>query len=167
MPIKKRIPPREENGLRLRLLRKTDLPKTRAWRNIDEVRQWFNFTDVITPRMHQEWWEKYRRMGSDYVFIIELPNGTAVGQVAVYNIDHAKKTGEYGRCIVCPQQAGKNILFRASLMLFGLIRDSLGLECLHLQVKNNNAKAKCIYERLGFVVSRTEGALVFMDRPLM
>lgn len=162
--IKRYIPPQEGNGLRLRLLEERDLATTLAWRNEESARKWFNFSGIITPEMHHQWWSAYRGSDKDFVFLIELPQGQAAGQVAVYDIHWPDRSAEYGRCLVGPQALGQNVLFRASQVLFEIARSTLGLARLYLQVKRDNAKAKHIYDKLGFSVTRVENGLVFMDK---
>lgn len=67
---------------------------------------------------------------------------------------------------VATQAGGRNVLFRASQALFDVAREQLRLERLHLQVKADNAKARHVYEKLGFAVTRTEDGHVYMDRRL-
>jgi diamine N-acetyltransferase len=118
--------------------------------------------------MHRRWWEKYRALDDDFVFIIEDLQGEArpVGQVSVYHVAWDRREAEYGRCVVAPEASGRNVLFRASLALFEVTRAQLRLDRLYLQVKADNAKARHIYEKLGFAVTRAEGGQVYMDRRL-
>ncbi len=166
--VKRPIVPHAGDRLRLRALEERDLSLTLSWRNRDEVRCWFNFSGALTPEMHRQWWEKYRALDNDFVFVIEDTQKTLVpvGQVSVYHVAWTKGEAEYGRCVVAPEATGRNVLFRASQALFDVARQQLRLERLHLQVKAGNAKARHIYEKLGFAVARTEDGQVYMDRRL-
>jgi hypothetical protein len=42
------------------LLRSDDLPLTLRWRNQDQIRRWFFFSDLIAPEEHANWFEQYR-----------------------------------------------------------------------------------------------------------
>jgi diamine N-acetyltransferase len=162
---KRAIAPKEGAGVRLRLLEETDLSTTRAWRNQDHIRVWFNNPQPIDESMHLQWWRKYVTRDDDYTFVIEMldPN-LPVGQVALYDVNCEKGEAEYGRCIIGEARAtGRNMLYHASKVIIEIARNDLHLNRLYLNVKKDNAKAIHIYKKLGFDTFREDSQSLFMD----
>lgn len=160
---KRSIAPLVNGRVRLRLLAEDDLPSTLAWRNQDHIRKWFFNSDVITPEQHRAWWERYRDRDDDFVFVIEETETLQqpVGQVALYNIDWAAGTAEFGRLMIGPAEARG--LGLAQLATARLVDEALGpwrLRDVHLEVAPTNDAALAVYRACGFkVVSAKPDAL--------
>ncbi|MBM3560419.1 MAG: GNAT family N-acetyltransferase, partial [Alphaproteobacteria bacterium] len=137
LPNKRAVGPIEAHGIRLRLLEAGDLPMTLAWRNEDHIRRWFFTSQAIAPEQHWAWWERYRTLDSDFVFIIEDTAALKrpVGQVALYNIDWLAGRAEYGRLLIGDAVArGRGLARAATAALVDHGFHTWGLREIHLEV---------------------------------
>lgn len=137
-------------NVRLRLLEEEDLPLTFTWRNRDDIRIWFFHSEPITIKNHYAWFNKYKSLDDDYVFIIEFMD-KPVGQVALYHIDWQKQSAEYGRLMIGEDKAkGKGIAKIATDLIIEFGFYTLNLKEIYLEVKKQNINAIKLYERCGF-----------------
>jgi RimJ/RimL family protein N-acetyltransferase len=84
--------------VRLRPLAKGDLRELAEWRN--RHRHCFADPRRVTLAGQKTWFTQYERRPGDLMFIIEAPNGRAVGSVAIYNLDRKAGTAEFGRLMI-------------------------------------------------------------------
>jgi RimJ/RimL family protein N-acetyltransferase len=162
---KRLIQPIPGRRLRLRLLERADLPLTLAWRNQPEIRRWFVHAAPLTPDGHAQWFERYRQDDADFVFVIEETERfhRPVGQVALYRIDWARRTAEYGRLLIGePEAVGRGLAREATELLLTYAFDVLDLERIELHVFPDNAPARAIYRRCGFVEAGEQDGLLRM-----
>lgn len=160
---KKRIPPIERGEVCLRLLERTDLERTLAWRNRN--RMWFVNSSVLSFEQHLAWFTQYLGRDDDYVFVIEKLSGSRqpVGQISLYKIDWAGRKAEFGRLLIGdPNARRRGIARTATGMLLDHAFEKLGLRTVHLEVLSNNIPAKSLYEQCGFVQSASKNGLVTM-----
>jgi RimJ/RimL family protein N-acetyltransferase/glycosyltransferase involved in cell wall biosynthesis len=187
---KRHLPPLEAGRVRLRLLAEPDLPRTLAWRNQDHIRRWFFSSERLTLQEHAGWFARYQQRDDDFVFIIEEaesggPTGHAsmggrhtecagcreasggwrpIGQAAIYNIDWARGTGEFGRLMIGEADAaGRGLAREATAAVVALARERLGLQEVHLEVMPGNVRAIEVYEACGFEVSGSTEQAVRMS----
>jgi len=138
-----------DGDVSLRLIQEADLPKTLEWRNKPSVRGGFHHSDIIGWENHLGWYQqKYLPSDSDLLFIIELA-GRPVGQVSLYNIDGPR--AEFGRLMIGEDDVReRGIAKRASLLLLKFAFETLMVRRIYLSVKNENARALGLYQRIGF-----------------
>jgi RimJ/RimL family protein N-acetyltransferase len=164
---KRAIAPLENGRVRLRLLEEGDLPATLAWRNQDHIRKWFFHSDVISLEQHRAWWERYRQKDDDFVFVIEETETLRrpVGQVALYNIDWAAGTAEFGRLMIGDAEAqGRGLARLATARLVAEALGAWGLTSVHLEVRTANEPALAIYRATGFAEVSSDADVVRMKR---
>lgn len=167
LPGKRAVGPIDAGGIRLRLLEAGNLPTTLAWRNQDHTRRWFFTSQVIGSEQHRAWWERYRTLDDDFVFIIEdtVALNRPVGQVALYNIDWLAGRAEYGRLMIGDAAArGRGLARAATAALVEHGFHTLGLREIYLEVLASNVAAIQVYSATGFVESARHGDRVFMRR---
>jgi RimJ/RimL family protein N-acetyltransferase len=158
------IDPIVEGDARIRMLDRTDLPTTLAWRNHPDSRRWFLTTDLIEPSAHERWFEGYRQRDDDYVFIVEV-GGVPRAQVALSSIHDGE--AEFGRLLVDPEHRGHGVAHLATGLCLRVAREALGLRALTLEVRADNAAAIRAYVRAGFQeVERTPQGIVAMRAEL-
>jgi RimJ/RimL family protein N-acetyltransferase len=162
---KRKLSPIENERAILRLLERDDLPLTLAWRNQDHVRKWFLNTDVILEEKHVAWFERYKELDCDFVFIIlakELGN-IPVGQVSLYDIDWNAGAAEFGRLLVGePLAKRKGYAKDATRLILKYGFETLGLKNIMLEVKDSNEAAISIYRTIGFTETSKKNGLIVM-----
>jgi len=163
---KRELHPFESNRITLRLLERADLPLTLSWRNQDHIRNWFLNTNVILEEKHVAWFESYKELDSDFVFVIlakDLGN-IPVGQISLYNIDWSAKTAEFGRLMIgAPLAQGKGYAKEATRLLLGYGFGIMGLKEIILEVKDDNETAMAVYRTSGFTETSKKNGLVVMS----
>jgi RimJ/RimL family protein N-acetyltransferase len=164
---KRTITPLVNGRVRLRLLEERDLPATLAWRNQDHIRKWFFFSDVITPEQHRRWFDAYLGRDDDFVFVIEETEELRrpVGQVALYKIDWAAGTAEFGRLMIGDAEAqGRGLARLATACLVDEALGAWGLRSVHLEVRTGNEPALAVYRSTGFAVVSSDADIVRMRK---
>lgn len=156
-------PPIEGKQVRLRLLEASDVEQVRLWRNAEHIRVWFKDDRIIDPAQQRAWYEKYKLLSDDYIYIVEWRdlNWQPIGQVAIYHIDWECKKAEFGRILVGNQEASaKGLLYEASSLIIGFWKEMFGIVSYFLEVRTNNLRAIHLYKMLGFEVeSESNGYL--------
>jgi RimJ/RimL family protein N-acetyltransferase len=162
--------PIEGERVRLRLLTQADIEMTRRWRNQDNVRKWFVYSDIIQSDQQRDWFAKYQKIENDYVYVVEervLNEWKPAGQISLYAIDWQKGTAEYGRIMAGDEaRAGKGLFFDASLLMMQFWHASHGISDFFLEVKSDNVRARKLYDKLGFVEESEKDGVVAMRRVL-
>ncbi len=153
--IKADLTPFDYKNISLRLLRKDDLPETLLWRNT--YRAFFTYSDEIDLPSHLKWFENYLQKNDDFIFIIENQLQEKLGQVALYDINWAEKSAQFGRFLVNPAFANQGYMSTACKASLLLARDVLELCSLMLEVKATNERAIRIYENCGFRFEKAIG----------
>lgn len=159
------IQPFGQGSATLRLLAEADLPLTLEWRNLEEVRRWFRFSEVVTEQQHRQWFARYLTLDDDLVFVVEC-EGRAVGQVSIYRIDRLASVAEVGRFLIAPSAQGRGLFADACGALLRFASESLGLGRVELEVKEENLRAISIYQRAGFHETGRREGYVWMERVL-
>lgn len=162
---KRDISPVENKRVLLRLLEKDDLPLTLKWRNQDHIRKWFLNSNVIPEEKHYAWFENYKNLDNDFIFIIiakDLKN-LPVGQVSLYGIDWEKGSAEYGRLMVGEDVArGRGYAKEATSLILKLGFDVFRLREVYLKVLKDNLAAQKVYRDCGFLISDPVETIVQM-----
>ena len=122
------------------------------WRNAPQARRAFLSDTPVTAESHSAWLAGKAGDASDLTYVIETPDGRAVGMVALYRIDRGLGTAEFGRLLIGePGMQGRGLAAAAARTLIGSVAVPLGLSSVHLEVFADNTRAVALYERLGFV----------------
>lgn len=149
--MKRELAPFEFRSIRLRLVREDDLPMTLAWRNRDDVRRWFKYSEPLTFENHRDFFRKYLERDNDFLLIVEDVNTfEAVGQASVYDVDWEAGSGEVGRFIAAPDFRGKGYMKDACSAIAELAFSVLGLKRVYLEVFPDNERAIHIYLASGY-----------------
>ena len=163
---KRELHPFENDRIILRLLERADLPLTLSWRNQEHIRKWFLNTAIILEEQHFAWFERYKELDHDFMFVIlakDLSN-KPIGQISLYNIDWNTQTAEFGRLLIGEAVAkGKGFAKDATRLLLEYGFGSLGLKEITLEVKDDNESAIAIYRTVGFVETSKKNRLMVMS----
>ncbi len=150
---KRSILPMKADPIRLRLLKRADLPMTLRWRNQDRIRKWFIHSTILTQEQHAAWFNRYLRRDDDFVFIIEETRllKKPIGQISLYQIDWSRKRSELGRFMIGEEDArGKGFANRAVELLIGFAFRQWKLVEIHIDVFRENVAALALYQKCGF-----------------
>lgn len=123
----------------LNRLSEETIEKVRLWRNSPEIRSTMFYQEEITPEMQLNW---FRKIDNDrnWYFIIGF-RGEDVGVINVKDIDYEAGTGETGIFIHSQRYLGTDIAYRAHLIMFDFIFNTLGLTSTISHIRPENEKA--------------------------
>ena len=161
---KRPVPPLEGAGVRLRLLREEDLPLTLAWRNADCNRRWFLHSEPIAWEDHVAWFEKYRSLDDDFVWVIEQPGvPSPVGQVSIYNVDPVRRRAECGRVLIGDLALrGRGLAREAIRTCVAWATGVLALTEVYCVILSDNLPSRGAFASAGFRLSQDSGQTVQM-----
>ena len=91
----------------LRPMTKEDMPLMVAWRNHPDSKKWFFSQLDLTLEDQIQWYEKTRNDPGERFFIIESDESEPLGTVSIYNIDPVRRSADYGRMLIAPDQRGR------------------------------------------------------------
>lgn len=140
----------EYAGIKLIPLDADTSEKYRLLRNIPDIGKWFTYKGTISSEQQQKWFEKYLRNMHEVMFAILDDKGNFLGCNSIYDIEKTG-TAEYGRLIIDPTYSGKGYGYKATRAATQIARDQMNLQCLKLEVYENNFAAIQSYKKAGFV----------------
>lgn len=150
---------------KLRELSKKDLIKVNGWRNNPELIKLlgapFRYIDV---QIDERWYENYlsNRNTAIRCAIVD-ENDEVLGLVSLLGIDRLNQSAEFNIMIGDTNNQGKGIgSFAVKEMLHHAFYD-MNLQRIELTVLEDNARAKHVYEKNGFVYEGRKRKAVFKD----
>lgn len=143
----------ENEGIRLREIRKSDLERVRIWRNLPLIRQWFFHDKVISKEEQEKWYKQYLNKINDYYYIIEdkIQGYGPIGTLGFYFLDDGGV--EFGRFMIGHGDAvGKGYGHKIMSIFHELVFDELGVDYVYLEVYCHNIAAIRIYQKAGYEI---------------
>ncbi len=140
----------EYAGIKLIPLDAETSEKYRVLRNIPNVGKWFTYKGTISSEQQQKWFEKYLNNPSEVMFAILDDKDNFLGCNSIYDLEE-NSTAEYGRLIIDPTYSGKGYGYKATYAAVQIAREQMKLQCLKLEVYENNFAALQSYKKAGFV----------------
>ncbi len=141
----------EYGEILLRPLHRYDIELLRKWRNEKGLNRYLRDIGYVTESMQEKWFESYIYDSDRLFFIINLRGIGPVGALALYNFRDHKC--EIGKIVIGEVAArGKNVGKYSFLMVMCLAMQKLNIKKFSLDVHEDNAAAKTIYEKLGFKI---------------
>lgn len=137
-----------------------------GWRNDPESARWFLEATRFTPAGHQAWLDRQLASGRDFNWVIQLPGGKPIGMVALYHLDFAAKTAEFGRLLIGERNALGSGFGREATELVLKLAQKAGLRTVYLFVKEQNLRARSLYDKLGFATLGVEAGTIRMSLAL-
>ncbi|MGE0268460.1 MAG: GNAT family N-acetyltransferase [Candidatus Omnitrophota bacterium] len=115
------------------------------------------FIGITDPSLgnQENWIEKKRAADNDYHLIIESPDGSLYGTIAVYDIDFAKKRAEWGRWVI-QEKAGFFVAFESAVLMYHFAFNTLQLNELYFGVQNGNVNVINFHKSFGSKISRQD-----------
>lgn len=143
-------------GIRLRAIEKSDIPRFVRWLNDPEVTQYLLLSSPLSLAMEEKWFENQLSIppASGQVLAIEVLEGDDwlhIGNTGLHNVDAVSRCAEFG--IFIGEKACWNRGFGTSATRLALKHgfENLNLNRIYLHVYENNARAIRAYETAGFV----------------
>ncbi|WP_157830128.1 GNAT family N-acetyltransferase [Bacillus sp. SN10] len=155
-----------KNGLSLREIVESDIESIRVWRNQEQIQKYFINVDDISEEQQRQWFKNYLLKTDDIMFMIEenINFKSAIGTVALYNINKATGSAEFGRLMIGNMSAqGKGLGKQAIILACTYAFKVLNLSEVYLYVLCNNIKAIRIYLKLGFIVKDVISNTIYMS----
>ena len=135
----------------LRPLEEDDLTQVALWRQSESGRLAFFSPEPTSISGQAEWYARYLRDPTDFMFIVTVDGGPPAGTVALSNIDVRNQRAELGRVFIADDGSRqKGIATAACTLLLAYAADDLHLRKLYLRVYASNHAAIHLYEKLGF-----------------
>ncbi len=137
----------------LRPVEERDLPLTLRWSNDREVRHWLHGSDRPddTPESKRKWYEQMQVDPARVGWIIEGPDGIAIGWAALQGIDDTHGRAELAITIGEKAYWGRGYGTDAVRQLLSYAFVQMGLRRVHLITDEDNARGIRCYEKCGFV----------------
>ena len=107
------------------------------------------FLHAISNRIEDQlaWLARYYERGGDYYFVIERrTNGMPEGVIALYDIDLATSSGEWGRWILRP---GSLAAVESAYLIYRTAFELLGLNSVYCRTVIDNGKVVSFHDSCG------------------
>jgi RimJ/RimL family protein N-acetyltransferase len=135
-------------GLVLSRLREEDIELVRKWRNSEQIRQFMEYREEITPEMQKEWFNTIDNF-DNYYFIIEY-EGEKIGLINTSKIDLEKRSSEGGIFLWEEKYYETMVPVWASLLLLETNIFLLNAEKSYIKTLKDNERAKKLNVHLGY-----------------
>lgn len=140
----------------LRPVEQRDLGLLVEWRN--DPRNWAQFFNRFPLSLDQQqaFYSKLQASATKKLFMICLQGDEPIGTVGLDHLDPTNQSAEFGNMLIGPSEhLGKGYAREAAELLIGFCFRQLNLRRLYLYVFEDNARARTLYEALGFQVEGT------------
>lgn len=145
------------SSVRLRPARLSDAVAMARWRNRSWVRRGYFYRRRITGAAQRRWLAGVLMRPDVKLWVIEYPARRPVGTIALYHIDRASRTAEYGWVMIGEREAlGQGVAREATRLVLRYAFRNLRLHRVELIVRPGNPAALRLYRSAGF---RAEGRL--------
>jgi RimJ/RimL family protein N-acetyltransferase len=122
----------------------------RQWVNDQEFAGLLGRAKPVTEAGHQAWYESLTSSSSTVVFAVRhLESGQYLGNVWLHGIHWVHRNAELR--ILLGAQREKGVGARACRLLLRFAFEKLGLHKVYLYVSSGNPRARCAFEKAGFV----------------
>lgn len=118
----------------------------RGARDVDEQRAWLS--------------EYFERPGDYYFMIVDRRGGAPEGMIAIYEIDEAQRTAEWGRWVLRPGSLGA---VESALLMFRIAFEQLELDMVYSRTVGANEAVVSFHDSSGAVRARILRDYVTLD----
>jgi RimJ/RimL family protein N-acetyltransferase len=135
----------EGQAFRLRPGAANDSAAIVALRNQPELSRFINATSA-DPADQRAWLQRYEQREGDYYFIVEGLDGKFEGTIALYDVDAALRTAEWGRWVLRPNSLAA---VESALLLYRFAFERLGLETVYCRTVAANIAVISFHDSCG------------------
>ncbi|MFB7507083.1 GNAT family N-acetyltransferase [Streptomyces broussonetiae] len=127
--------------------------------------------DLTLERLRSHYGERTAEPDRLDLAVTDPATGELLGEVVLYDVDRQARSCTF-RTLIGPRGRGRGVGTEATRLIVGHAFEQLGLHRVRLEVYGHNARARRVYEKVGFVVEgvRREAALrdgVWVDEVVM
>lgn len=153
--------------VKLEPLTQDDIEQVRLLRNLN--RQWFVFSEEISPEGQKKWYDEYLTRNNDVMFSVRLQITNAwIGTVALYAIDRESQEAEFGRLLIGFEgNEKKGLGLDTTICACKIGFEQMELSRIRLEVFTDNVAAYKTYERAGFYTTGINTAATGRELLLM
>lgn len=148
---------------RLRGIEREDIPTFVRWLNDPEVRRYLNLYSPISKAEEEGWFEAHLGDESSRVFAIETPEGLAIGNIGLHQIDWKNRNAMLGIVIAEKKYWGRGFGTDAVRALLRFAFDEMNLHRIYLWVFAFNERAFRCYQKSGFQQEGLAREMLFRD----
>jgi RimJ/RimL family protein N-acetyltransferase len=151
--------------LRLRPIRRADLPTLRAWFDDPDTMRFWGIPSplVVEDQFEEDLAGRFRRFDAAGYFLIELLDGTPIGRIEYERLDPQTRSADVMILIGAPEARGRGYGTEAMVALLRYLFHQRNLHRVSLSVLAWNNRAIRSYEKVGFVVEGTLRDDLFFD----
>ena len=128
-----------------------DLEWLRETRN--KYKDHFFDSHDITKEQQKAWYNKYRDIGADTMFIVKLKSGEQIGTIAIYDIDVTTRNAKLGRILLLTEFRKHGYAEEMVERILKLGFEEMRLYKIKVECYWENLDAIVIYHRAGFTVN--------------
>jgi RimJ/RimL family protein N-acetyltransferase len=139
----------------LRPLVKADIETRIKWFNDPDVRKTLIINEQFELQKTIKWFEKMQADDSRAEFVIETRQKIPVGVIGLTGIDKTHKTAEIYIVIGQKEFWGKGVMHEAECLLIDWAFNSLGLEKIWAEVRQDNIASVITMKKIGFQIEGT------------
>jgi RimJ/RimL family protein N-acetyltransferase len=141
---------------RLRALEHDDLPHFVRWINDPEVRRFMTLRYPLSMTEEENWWTGFLERRDDYIFAIEVEDGSYIGNIGLHKVDRENRQAMLGIIIGNKAYWGQGYGADAIQAMLRWAFEYMNLNRVYLTVYAYNKRAIRCYEKCGI---RHEGAM--------
>lgn len=144
----------ETKRIRLRLIKREDLNEILEWRKTRAAIESFFTHPVLNLDLQNKWYDNQLSDKSEINFIIEhLDTETAIGMIALVDINHMQRTCEWGRLIVGNKEyLGNQYGQEAVELLLDYGFNYLNMHKITCTALATNERVIKLYKKIGFKI---------------
>lgn len=135
-------------GVELELLTIEKIEMVRCWRNDPKISQYMEYRKTITPEQQENWFNKLNNGVDNFYWIIKF-KGEDIGLINLKDVDYDNLTGESGVFIYYDKYLNTDISYRAHLVMFDYIFNTLKFKNTYCRVLKSNPRAQRFSHFLG------------------
>ena len=136
----------------IRPMAAADADRIVAWRARPDVQSQLFSSQSPSRREHDAWFAELQAR-TDRLELVILWKDLPVGTVSLAGIDLGARSAELGIMLGEPTARSQGVAARACRLLIDLAFEAFGMERVALEMFADNAAARRLYDRLGFVAS--------------
>jgi len=139
------------NQIFLRILEKTDIPRTQKWINNPIISEIMGYLPVLSLENQLEWYDSIKNDRTKFIFAIcLLRNNEHIGNVGLGKIDYINRHCMFNIFIADEKNRSRGIGTEATKLVLKFAFDRLNMNKVYLLTSERFIEANKMYLKLGF-----------------